>query len=358
MGSWKRRDESRVEDGGHLRSGGYSSYSNGGYEGTFGREGRGQRRAAAVPRYDVDEYEDEDEYRYGGQEEDRPPSDRTASEYMVVANERISSTPLHNQSTAIHHNHANQHNHTNQHNQHNQHNHANQHNHDTQQPPPEIFVTDYSAPFTKRPPSEFSHYSGRTYRSGASTTTSRKRVSRQGGVVVETMSAPNPFCPNTRGACCLMLLLNLGLILLTLGFVIVLQLFKPPFVWYLGIVFLCAGFATLVGSIVYWVTLCRAPVPPAPLSPAYPYPYSYYEPGPGGANGPGADQGQGPGADPQLYWTHHWQKRIQLPQVHRTTTQHTNDDKMSDRYSEQSAKSNASNKSDPRPRTHTTLTAY
>ena len=82
------------------------------------------------------------------------------------------------------------------------------------------------------------------------------------GVVVETMSAPNPvskfdlnkyilirnirynlmcmsnllyisfqFCPNTRGICCLMALINLGLILVAIGFIIVLQLPEPAFVW-------------------------------------------------------------------------------------------------------------------------------
>lgn len=45
------------------------------------------------------------------------------------------------------------------------------------------------------------------------------------------MSAPNPFCPNVKGVCCLMLLLNLGLILVTLGFVIVIQFIEPLFVW-------------------------------------------------------------------------------------------------------------------------------
>lgn len=53
----------------------------------------------------------------------------------------------------------------------------------------------------------------------------------QAGVKVDAMAAPNPFCPNVKGMCCLMLLLNLGLILVTLGFVIVLQFFEPLFVW-------------------------------------------------------------------------------------------------------------------------------
>ena len=61
----------------------------------------------------------------------------------------------------------------------------------------------------------------------ASTTKSKTKA----GVVIETMSAPNPFCPNTKGLCCLLVLINLGLILVTLGFSIVLQLFEPAFVW-------------------------------------------------------------------------------------------------------------------------------
>lgn len=63
----------------------------------------------------------------------------------------------------------------------------------------------------------------KTGRSGRSTT---KR-----GAKIETMSAPNPFCPNVKGVCCLMLLLNLGLILVTLGFVIVVQFYEPVYVW-------------------------------------------------------------------------------------------------------------------------------
>lgn len=62
--------------------------------------------------------------------------------------------------------------------------------------------------------------------------TVRNKTGRKAGVVVETMAAPNPFCPNTKGVCCLLLLLNLGLILVTLGFVIVIQFFEPFFVWW------------------------------------------------------------------------------------------------------------------------------
>lgn len=77
-----------------------------------------------------------------------------------------------------------------------------------------------------------SHYS---YRSNglapSEVSTVKSKITRKPGMTIETMSAPNPFCPNTKGMCCLMLLLNLGLILVTLGFVIVIQFFEPLFVW-------------------------------------------------------------------------------------------------------------------------------
>lgn len=72
-----------------------------------------------------------------------------------------------------------------------------------------------------------------SYRSGAApSVASTRRTRRSAGVKAEAMVAPNPFCPNVRGMCCLLLLLNLGLILVTLGFVIVIQFFEPLFVWY------------------------------------------------------------------------------------------------------------------------------
>lgn len=74
-----------------------------------------------------------------------------------------------------------------------------------------------------------SHYSYGSGRSGISTV--KAQTPRKDGIIIETMSTPNPFCPNTKGICCLMLLLNLGLILVTLGFVIVIQFFQPLVVW-------------------------------------------------------------------------------------------------------------------------------
>lgn len=103
----------------------------------------------------------------------------------------------------------------------------------------DIYVT--SAAY--KTPSEISRYSmpHRTYnvhkpRSvysvASSRRTGRSHTSRRMGAKVEAMSAPNPFCPNNlRGVCCLMLLINLGLILVTLGFVIVIQFVEPLFVW-------------------------------------------------------------------------------------------------------------------------------
>lgn len=104
----------------------------------------------------------------------------------------------------------------------------------------DIYVT--SAVY--KAPSEISRYSAaphRTYqsrgpRSVYSVASSRKtgrsgHSQRRMGAKVEAMTAPNPFCPNIRGVCCLMLLINLGLILITLGFVIVIQFVEPLFVW-------------------------------------------------------------------------------------------------------------------------------
>ncbi|CAB4069902.1 unnamed protein product [Lepeophtheirus salmonis] len=71
------------------------------------------------------------------------------------------------------------------------------------------------------------------------------------------MSAPNPFCPNTKGVCCLMLLVNLGIILVAIGFIIVLQLTKPDIVWNIGIIILIFGFLTFFASLVYCVYICQ-----------------------------------------------------------------------------------------------------
>lgn len=72
------------------------------------------------------------------------------------------------------------------------------------------------------------------YSVASSAKTGRSNRSRRAGARIEAMSAPNPFCPNVKGVCCLMLLLNLGLILVTLGFVIVIQFIEPLFVWWVS----------------------------------------------------------------------------------------------------------------------------
>ncbi|CAH0546019.1 unnamed protein product [Brassicogethes aeneus] len=148
-----------------------------------------------------------------------------------------------------------------------------------------------------------SHYS---YRSGVApsvASTARTKTSRKGGVTVETMAAPNPFCPNIKGMCCLMLLLNLGIILVTLGFVIVIQFYEPFYVWILGIIFLIFGFLTLIGSIIYCVVICRDFKSPSEINPD------------------------------DLYWTHHWQKHIGTPEIHYKAEEKYPDDRYSDRYS-------------------------
>lgn len=82
--------------------------------------------------------------------------------------------------------------------------------------------------YQSRPRSIYSASSHRTGRSGRSSR-SRSRHSRS-RTKVEIVRAPNPYCPNLRGVCCIMLLINLGLILLTLGLVIVIQFIEPLFV--------------------------------------------------------------------------------------------------------------------------------
>ncbi|VVC97113.1 uncharacterized protein LOC126966417 [Leptidea sinapis] len=166
-----------------------------------------------------------------------------------------------------------------------------------------------------RPPSDISrqsraprsHYS---YRSGVApsvASTHRSKVSRKAGMKVEAMAAPNPFCPNVKGMCCLMLLLNLGLILVTLGFVIVLQFYEPLFVWILGIVFLVFGFITLVGSLIYCVVLCRE------------NPYPRYP--------------------DDFYWTHHWSKTIGPSEIHYSSSEKPyRQNGHSDRYNKYNGK--------------------
>uniref|UniRef100_A0A336M3H4 CSON011530 protein n=1 Tax=Culicoides sonorensis TaxID=179676 RepID=A0A336M3H4_CULSO len=111
-----------------------------------------------------------------------------------------------------------------------------------------------------RPPSVASHRSHSRPRSVISMAESRAstlKSAKSAKSKVIITSVPNPFCPKIKGMCCLMLLLNLGLILVTLGLVIVVQFFEPIFVWILGIIFLVFGFVTIFGCIIYCAMLCR-----------------------------------------------------------------------------------------------------
>ncbi|XP_053685485.1 uncharacterized protein LOC128735044 [Sabethes cyaneus] len=174
----------------------------------------------------------------------------------------------------------------------------------------DIYVTSaaYKAPSEiSRYSAHRNHHSSRGPRSVYSVASTAKtgRSSRRHGAKVEAMSAPNPFCPNVKGVCCLMLLLNLGLILVTLGFVIVMQFMEPLFVWILGVIFLIFGFATLVGSMIYCVIVCRDAKTPDQLR------------------------------NEDLYWTKHWQKSIGYTphEIDYKTDRFDERDRYSDRFS-------------------------
>jgi len=141
---------------------------------------------------------------------------------------------------------------------------------------------------------------GLTGASGMSTVKSKNTM--KAGLAVETMSAPNPFCPNTRGVCCLMVLANLALILICIGFIIVLQLTDPPVIWNIGIVILVFGFVTLFITLVYCMCICQE------------------------------TNTQKPGQPPpgELYWTHHWQKNFTIPELSskKTTERWEDEDKF------------------------------
>lgn len=260
-------------------------------------------------------------YSTDGEESQRAASDRTVSEYMVTNEKaRVVPPPRKHRSTTAASNAAskqrsksddrldrryenggrrsNLSNHSHSHTH--RHAHPPSHHHYTDHEGSDIYVTSgaYRAPSEISRGSRYSrgarsihskapsHYS---YRSPSELSTIKTKVDRKRGVVVETMSAPNPFCPHTKGMCCLMLLLNLGLILVTLGFVIVIQFFEPLLVWILGIVFLVFGFLTLIGSLIYCVTVCRDVKSPSQV------------------------------AMEDHYWTRHWQKGFgTVPEIHYT----------------------------------------
>ncbi|XP_075224737.1 uncharacterized protein LOC142326274 [Lycorma delicatula] len=232
-------------------------------------------------------------YSTDGEESQRAASDRTVSEYMV-ANERARVMPPPRKHKTKQRSKSEERERRSIHSQ-------SQSQYNTDHEGSDIYVTSgaYRAPSEISRGSRYSrgarsthsrapsHYS---YRSPSEVSTIKTKVDRKRGVVVETMSAPNPFCPHTKGMCCLMLLLNLGLILVTLGFVIVIQFFEPLFVWILGIVFLVFGFLTLIGSLIYCVTICRDVKTPSQV------------------------------AMEDHYWTRHWQKGFgTVPEIHYTT---------------------------------------
>lgn len=162
-------------------------------------------------------------------------------------------------------------------------------------------VSHPSSRLGHRTPSHYSYGSAKSVKS---------QTSRKDGIIIETMSTPNPFCPNTKGVCCLMLLLNLGLILVALGFVIVIQFFQPLIVWILGIVFLVFGFLTLLGSLIYCVHVFRNAKHPHDINPE------------------------------DLYWTRYWQGHVgSAPEVYYKAEDKYHDDGYSDRMSKYSHKS-------------------
>lgn len=238
-------------------------------------------------------------YSTDGEESQREPSERTMSEYTTVpytvVNERLSVPARKHRSGTKPSSVLSQ-----------------SRNNDYGDNGSDIYVTSaaYKAPSEISRGSRYSrgapsHYS---YRSGVApsmASTTKTRTSRKGGVTVETMAAPNPFCPNIKGMCCLMLLLNLGLILVTLGIVIVIQFIEPFFVWVLGIVFLIFGLLTLAGSFIYCVLICRDVKHPKDVRPE------------------------------DMYWTHHWQKTIgSPPEIHyRAEEKYPDTDRYSDRFS-------------------------
>lgn len=93
-------------------------------------------------------------------------------------------------------------------------------------PPSDISRYTVHRTYHTRPRSIYS-VSASSHRTGRS---SRSRSRSRRGAKIEVVKIRNPYCPNMKGVCCTMLLINLGLILLTLGLVIVIQFVEPLFV--------------------------------------------------------------------------------------------------------------------------------
>ncbi|KAK9881622.1 hypothetical protein WA026_016492 [Henosepilachna vigintioctopunctata] len=180
----------------------------------------------------------------------------------------------------------------------------------------EVYVTSgaYKAPSEMssryHPPSEYSPPSRRA----PSAVSMDRRSYRKAGLQMDVLAAPNPFCPHAKGLCCLMLLFNLGIILVTLGFVIIIQFHDPIIVWILGIIFEIFGCLTLIGSLIYCVVIFREVRPPNDLE--------------------------------DIHWTHHWQKRIgTVPsESHYGTKERYPDDAQSDKYTSDHYSERISNK--------------
>ncbi|XP_045132010.1 uncharacterized protein LOC123516568 isoform X2 [Portunus trituberculatus] len=209
-------------------------------------------------------YSSREVYYNPGLEDDRAPSDRAESEF-TVRNEAVINPQLEEERRAA------------------------------SRAASEI----YASTRLPRPQSEIS--SQYTYPTSDKVSVKTK-TTRGGKLVMETMTAPHPCCPNTRSVCCLMVLLNLGLLLITLGFVVVLQLYNPAFVWYIGLCMLIFGFMVLFGSLIYCVFVCRE--------------VEKMRPPPG-----------------ELYWTNHWTKTLNMPEIHYTNTQYKPSDYKGSEYS-------------------------
>ncbi|KAL7638336.1 UNVERIFIED_CONTAM: hypothetical protein RMT77_010906 [Armadillidium vulgare] len=150
----------------------------------------------------------------------------------------------------------------------------------------------YAATRFPRPPrSDVSHYSYRSGPARSDIVSVKTKTTRDGKLVMETMTAPHPCCPNTKSVCCLMILLNLALLLICLGFIVVLQLSEPAYVWYVGIAMLIVGFLVLFGSMIYCIVVCRET--------------EHLRAPPG-----------------EYYWTNHWTKTVNFPELHYSNTQY------------------------------------
>lgn len=250
---------------------GYRPPSVSSYEYAPDRPPRRQRRERSRSRESLSRegYSGREVYYNPGLDEDRAPSDRAESEFTVRNEAIVSPQQLEEERRAA------------------------------SRAASEIYA---STRMPARPNSEISQYTYRTADGRSDVVSVKTKTTRGGKLVMETMTAPHPCCPNTKSVCCLMILLNLGLLLITLGFVVVLQLYDPAFVWYVGLCMLIFGFLVLFGSLIYCVTVCRE--------------VEKLRPPPG-----------------ELYWTNHWTKQLSMPEIHYTNTQYKPSDYKGSEYS-------------------------